>query len=163
MNHQIEQVEAFMAFLDFLENPEKYKALAKEVKQAAAEHKLLVETKRKIKNVDDWQVKKELVFSEREKQHKNNVEAFSKVLDKFSNDKARFAESSAEIEKNIQKRSKELDDREKTIFSLEKEKQKCLQLQNEYEEKLASLQKQKDALKDQAAQIKSAASALLSK
>jgi chromosome segregation ATPase len=158
--HKLEQIENFGAFLDFLSNPDEYKKLIEDVRAASKEYKELVEKKRQIDNIDAWRTsesvrlgKLEDAISSREDKHLENVGELSNQIDahraKVASDNSLFHE-----------RVSELDDREKAVSSLEKEREKVGQLRSEYEEKLANLRAEKDRLKDWAGQIQATAGEL---
>ena len=69
--NKLDQIESFGAFLDFLSNPQDYAKLVKDVREAARQHKELVEKKRKIKDIDRWRAEQdaeiERLYSELDK------------------------------------------------------------------------------------------------
>jgi chromosome segregation ATPase len=158
--HKLEQVESFGAFLDFLSNPDEYRQLIKDVRNAAKEHKNLVEKKRKIKDIDEWRVSEEARLSRLETDLNAKVDQHAKRTIEHNERLDKRLESINIANKNLVEREKELDEREDSIQSLEKDRQKVDQLRQEYEAKLENLRQEKDRLKQQAEQIRAAAGGL---
>lgn len=142
----LEKVEAFYGFLDFLADPDKFKKLIEETKQANQEKRDLIEKQRQIKNIDEWRLSEErrlqdlqISFDQSVVSHERKVENFTKRVDEFNT-------QMTEQNRLLNKRKSDLDKREKEIEKNEVERQKIDKLRLEYEEKLDNLRRDRDQL-----------------
>ena len=150
---KLEQIESFGAFLDFLSNPDEYRELVKDARAAAKEHKKIVEDQRKIKDIDAWKATEIVRLSKIEESLQERETSLIARTEKGS-DEAQAAVSKLNKDRRaLTARSKVIDEREKAIGDLEKQKAKIIQLENEYAGKLANLSIESDKLKQKAADI----------
>ena len=151
--NKLDQIESFGAFLDFLSNPQDYAKLVKDVREAARQHKELVEKKRKIKDIDRWRAEQdaeiERLYSELDKKEEAYLANASGLSDKIKSHKATVTNDNTKL----REREEALNLREKAVSSLEKEKAKVVKIKGEYEDKLEAIRREKERLKAQAAQI----------
>lgn len=151
--HKLEQIESFSAFLDFLENPNDYKELVKEVKQACKDHKELVEKQRKIKDIDKWRASEEARLNQLSEELDRRVTSQSETMQKHQEALKEGQDAIAQLNREIQERVKDLDEREKDVEKLEAERAKVNQLKEEYESKLQGIREEKDRMKQQKEQL----------
>ena len=151
--HKLEQIESFGAFLDFLSNPDEYKQLIKDVRDASKEHKELVEKQRKIKDIDAWRASEGARLGQVDEALKVREKAIVKRSLKISEEIKAANSRLTKDRKALAERRKDLDAREKAVEDLEKQKSKINKLEQEYTLKLANHRKESDKLKQKFAEI----------
>lgn len=153
----LEKVEAFYGFLDFLSNPKEFKVLIEEAKKENQERRDLIEKQRRIKNIDEWRISEEQKLQDRQASLDQAIESHEKKSKHLAKRIEEF--NSQMIQKNheLNDKKESIDQREKAVGDLEKERQKIDKLRQEYELKLSNIQKERDQLNQTMESIRIAA------
>jgi chromosome segregation ATPase len=153
---KLEQIESFGAFLDFLSNPKEYEQLVKDVRQAAKDHKELVEKERKIKDIDAWRASEGVRISKLNSDLDNREQSLLEQIAGLSAQKESLKKDITSSNKRLRDREQLVSDRENSVSELEKERDKLKKLQQESIDERLKLQQERDKLKQREAQIKAA-------
>lgn len=117
---QIEGLESFAKFFDFLNEPEKYSALIDEAKQAVADYNDMLANVRKIKDIDVFRADAAAAADERNKQLDGKAEELAAKQAEFEKAKQDFQARADEQGKTNAKRVDALNQREKALADLDK-------------------------------------------
>lgn len=145
---ELEQIEAFGAFLDFLSNPAKYQDLLKEIKKATKDHRDIIEKQRQIKDVDKWRRQEEKRLNDYSNELISREQDFLERVDAEKKDIASQKSELAKARKKVNEREKDISEREKAVSDLEAQKVELKELQDKVRFSLESL-KEKERLCDE--------------
>ena len=123
MNTQkLQQIEHFVSFIDFIENPKEYKAIINEIGAAVAVHNKMMYESRKISDIDTWRQSEEKKYNDMRAKNLTDKDMLALAMKEFEDKKGEFLKVEQTYKEMVSQTRKEFEKTKQDIGDLTKEK-----------------------------------------